>query len=203
MHSRGLTQRTTALATRGDDLIVLGEGDHVARGGRGDDLIVGGSGADALYGGAGDDLLIGGAGSNRLFGGRGDDVLVSGAADSTLMSSGGFKYADHLYGGAGLDRFEFTNPHLLAQMNELAWIGDYRRGETIDLSGIDADATADGDQAFELVGHMPRHPGEAFVVYDAWHDDTVIYLRVAGSSYSPNFVIAVAGEHLEPGDLVL
>lgn len=128
MYRSGILQGAGLAAKGADNVLVAGPDGQNLHGGRGNDVVIGGSGGDYLDGGAGDDVLIGGAGKNKLAGGSGADVLVSRAADSTVQSSGGFKFADHLYGGSGCDRFAFTDPNLLAQLNQIAKIFDYRKG---------------------------------------------------------------------------
>lgn len=79
--------KTTIKGTRGDDVIGIGEGNHVYSdavvaagfvidGSAGNDTLAGGSGPDDLTGGAGADHLTGGGGLDRLLGGDGDDILV-------------------------------------------------------------------------------------------------------------------------------
>ncbi|GAA0580347.1 hypothetical protein GCM10009416_18400 [Craurococcus roseus] len=113
-------------------------------GGAGNDSITGEGGDDRLHGSAGDDTLLGGAGYDALMGGDGADRLAGG--------SGG----DVLIGGAGADAFVFASA---ADGNDR--IQDFTRsqGDEIDLSAIDADATAAGDQAFLFAD------GIAFVAY--------------------------------------
>jgi Ca2+-binding RTX toxin-like protein len=128
------------VGTAGPDTIAALSADDVVRGhagadrllgGAGDDLISGDAGADLLRGQAGDDRLDGGAGRDVLVGGRGDDVFVFGFADSAPGS------ADVIRGGDGAPAFEGAGR---------------AGGDRIDLSGIDADTTRAGDQAFDFGG---------------------------------------------------
>jgi Ca2+-binding RTX toxin-like protein len=48
---------------------------------KGNNLLLGGEGADTLYGGAGRDLLIGGLGADLLRAGGNDDILIGGTTD--------------------------------------------------------------------------------------------------------------------------
>jgi Ca2+-binding RTX toxin-like protein len=96
-------------------------------------------------GGSGNDVIIGNSAGNRLSGGAGDDVISGG---------GGF---DYLTGGAGKDRFavDITGSGEITKRGTLAVdvITDFQRGmDLIDLSGLDANANLDGDQAFTFRG---------------------------------------------------
>ncbi|MBD0274831.1 MAG: calcium-binding protein [Acetobacteraceae bacterium] len=121
-----------------------GAGNNTLSGSAGDDVLSGGGGSDRLSGGAGNDTLSGGAGGDILSGGGGSDRLSGGAG------------ADHLFGGAGADTFAFAS---VADRGDR--VQDFRRaeGDRIDLSAIDADPAAAGDQAFLFAD------GVAFVAY--------------------------------------
>ena len=90
--------------TRGDDVIVGGNGNDKIHGGNGNDVLTGGAGNDKLHGGKGNDVLLGGAGSDQLKGDAGDDTLVFRAAEH------GHRDSDRYDGGNGRDtlRLEFT-----------------------------------------------------------------------------------------------
>lgn len=82
--------------------------------------------------------LVGNAGANRLSGGGGEDLLIGGLGRDTLV------------GGEGIDTFRFLSltdsttaaPDLIVDF-------DFNR---VDLSAIDANALARGNQAFTWVG---------------------------------------------------
>jgi Ca2+-binding RTX toxin-like protein len=93
-------------------------------GAQGDDDIRGGTGRDSLTGGEGDDTLRGGADNDRLTGGADADIFVFGRAADT--------------GNTAATRDIIT---------------DFAPGEDlIDLSRIDANANAAGNQAFAFIG---------------------------------------------------
>lgn len=115
------------------DTLDGGAGDDVLEGGNGVDTLSGGAGADTLSGGNDNDVLDGGADADTLFGGNGDDRLNGGAGDDVLM------------GGNGNDRFIFTD---LGGNDRIA---DFRRGDKVDLSGLDAIAGG-SDDAFSFIG---------------------------------------------------
>jgi Ca2+-binding RTX toxin-like protein len=137
----------------------------------GNDLISGRGGSDNLQGGDGHDALDGGNGADTLNGGVGDDILVGGRG------------ADTLTGGAGADRFVFTS---IAESTVAASdiITDFAHGEDkIDLSMIDADTLAAGNQAFTFaapgmgwIGPSVRWEeagGNTIILADANNDFTV------------------------------
>lgn len=102
--------------------VALGDGDDQYRG----TLAIDGM----IDGGAGDDLIFAGQGGDRLVGGAGQDVLS---------------------GGTGADRFvyDLVSDSVVAAADLIRGFG---ADDVLDLSGVDADANADGDQAFAYVG---------------------------------------------------
>jgi Ca2+-binding RTX toxin-like protein len=147
-----------------------GSGDDSLMGRRGADFLDGGEGIDtasyaestsavdvdlgrgAQFGGeaAGDVLvgienLTGSAYNDRLSGDGRSNVLVGGSGADVLNGRGG---ADVLTGGSGKDRFVFDN----AADGNGDRITDFSRGDKIDLSGIDANIFADGNNAFNFIG---------------------------------------------------
>lgn len=140
----------------GHDLLRGGDGADSLAGNGGNDTLIGNGGNDTLAGGAGNDSLLGGAGNDRLTGEAGNDVLTGGSGADVLRGGEGNDVltggtgSDTLTGGPGADRFVF------ASAAEAAGdvITDFRRGQgdRIDLSGIDADVRAKGNQAFVFIG---------------------------------------------------
>ena len=95
------------------------------KGGDGNDAILGEGGNDALNGGAGNDTLRGGAGADKIIGGDGGDTFVFKAvSESTLNAS---------------------------RRDTISDFSAYE-GDVIDLAGIDAHASARGNQAFDFIG---------------------------------------------------
>ncbi|HEX8622670.1 MAG TPA: Ig-like domain-containing protein [Allosphingosinicella sp.] len=137
----------------GDTLIV--NGSSLTQ--RGQTISVDGSevlGNLVLYGGSGSDTLIAGAGADRLIGGGGQDDLT---------------------GGAGADVFRFDSTSDSAGNPDR--IHDFEVGlDLVDLSRIDADEFAAGDQAFHWIGSEafseqgPASAGElrAYQVEGGW-----------------------------------
>jgi glucose/arabinose dehydrogenase len=129
-----------------------------------------GDGADRLYGGDGEDRAYGGAGADRLYGEGGADILSGGIGADRLFGGDG---ADRLSGGAGRDRF-------VVQDNGDSALGgadrilDLESRDRIDLSRLDANEGAAGDQAFVRVADFTGEAGELRVRYAAGSDRTFI-----------------------------
>jgi Ca2+-binding RTX toxin-like protein len=85
-------------------------------------------------------ILFGGGGHDTLFGGDGNDLILGGGG------------ADGLTGGAGADTFRYdAASDSSGGLPDL--IGDFQTGvDKIDLSRIDANTHADGNQAFSWIG---------------------------------------------------
>lgn len=117
-------------------------GNDTMNGGVGDDRLLGRGGADSLVGDDGDDRLSGGAANDTLSGGDGDDTLTGGTG------------RDAMTGGADADAFIFTRTSESGTTNSSRdSIQNFVTGEdSIDLSAIDANATASGNQAFTYLG---------------------------------------------------
>lgn len=98
-----------------------------------------------IYGGSGNDYVRAyGAANATLDGGDGADTIIGGRGNDTITGGGG---ADDLYGGIGDDTFVY----LWASGGKASsrdTIHDFEKGDVIDLSAIDADPDAAGDQAF-------------------------------------------------------
>lgn len=138
--------------------------DDVIQGTGGDDTLIGTSGADTIQGAKGDDDIRGMKGDDSLGGGQGDDTLAGGKGDDTLHGGIG---SDRLIGGNGADLFSFTSlTDSTVSVDGRDTVADFHhgQGDVIDLSLIDADATADGDQAFHLVASFSGAVGELELV---------------------------------------
>lgn len=90
-----------------------------------------------ITGGNGNDTLTGNSGSDTLIGGNGADILRGGTG------------TDFLFGDAGADRFVFATTAEAGNGSTRDIIEDFERGiDRIDLSGIDANTSSSGNQAF-------------------------------------------------------
>jgi Ca2+-binding RTX toxin-like protein len=162
-----------------DFRITTGSGNDDVRTGGGNDTLGGGQGNDFFHGASGADVLTGGGGADTLSGGRGADVLS---------------------GGSGDDRFLFDDLDSVIGAGDL--ITDLRNQDIIDLSRIDADATAASDQAFVMVDTFSGSAGEATLRYQAAGDVTRLILDTDGNG-GADIVIIAAGDHRDFGNFVL
>ena len=159
-----------------ENLTFTGIGNFTGTGSAGNNVITGGAGNDVLSGAAGNDSLIGGAGNDTLIGGAG---------------------ADRLSGGVGADVFRLsatTESGLTAALRDV--ITDFQKGaDRIDLSIIDASATAVGNNAFTFVGTTGiTAVGQLNMAFDAASNTTVISGNVSGTT-APEFTLALLGNY--------
>jgi Ca2+-binding RTX toxin-like protein len=168
----------TLVGDAGDNRLTGGAGADWLVGGNGDDTFVqgpAGGGVDRVFGGvagadsgfdtidysgadtgvivqlsgyattSGGQLLALFSGIEAVTGSSRADALIGAAGDDHLVGAGG---ADWLVGAAGADDFIYQ-----AVERSIDTIADFSRtqGDRIDLSAIDANPFAMGDQAFEIV----------------------------------------------------
>lgn len=176
--------------------------------GLGPDKLYGKGGNDRLYGGTGDDSLFGGTGNDRLFGEAGRDTLRGDDGNDTLTGSSGRdvliggRGKDVLAGGADRDQFDFNSKVECGLGATRDLIKDLFVGDTIDLSGIDANERIGGNQAFRFIG------GTAFSQAGqlSFNSRTGILAGNTDSDRAPEFEIAVTlvgGNRLDSLDLIL
>lgn len=139
-------------------------------GGEGADAATGGNSGERLFGGARSDTLSGGGGLDTLIGGTGGDVLTGGGAPDTFVFS-------------AIGETTNANPDLIT---------DLANADLIDLSGIDADAFAAGDQAFVFVRAFTGAPGQAVLSYR--QGVTTLSMDVTGDGAADG-VILIDGRH--------
>ena len=140
----------------GDDFVDGGSGNDFIFGGQGRDFVLGGDGNDEIDGGIGADLLFGNAGDDRLIGGWGDDSIDGGAGNDTIIGGTG---EDILSGGSGADRFVFevASDSGVGKGNRDRILDFTRGSDLIDLSAIDANSAAAGNQSFSFIGNSAFH----------------------------------------------
>jgi hypothetical protein len=142
----------------------------------GDDLLAGGRGKDTLLGFAGNDRITGGRGADRLFGGEGQDAFVfKVVGDSTPSSKG----RDTIY--------DFSR----------------KQGDMIDLSGIDADRSLDGDQAFTFIGRAGFHGLEGELRYSKIKGGVMLQADVNGDAKADFAVVLKGVSSLLQSDFLL
>ena len=180
----------------GVDTLSGGKGADTLSGGKGADTLSGGKGADTLSGGNGADTLSGGKGADTLSGGNGADTLSGGNGADTL--SGG-KGSDTLSGGKGSDTFEFNTK---AEANGDV-ITDFTNADLIDLSGIDADSTTGGNQAFTLLaeGGFNGVAGELRIIEKS--AKTVVAGDLDGDGSAEFRMTLLGASGLDSGDFLL
>lgn len=201
--------RDTVVGGAGDDLIVasVGDGDDTYHG---DDLD-GGDGVDTLDMSAISASITVDLGSGLL--GRGSAVSVesgtdtlwgienvaTGSGDDTITASAAVNVME---GGAGDDVFRFNS----TQAADGDTILDFEPGDRLDLSGIDANAGVDGNQAFTIAsGPQFTASAQLLVTYEtrADGDYTVVSGNVNGDQEA-DFQISLKGSHtLSPGNIAL
>lgn len=109
------------------------------------ETLTGTAGEDLLKGLGGNDILLGGAAADTLYGGTGSDVLKGEAGSDSLWGDSG---KDTLWGGSDADFFRFKS----AGYADGDTIMDFQRGDKIDFSLMDANASKSGNQAFVFDG---------------------------------------------------
>lgn len=128
-------------ALGGNDQFSLSNGSDRIRAYDGNDYVSASGGNDYIDGGIGHDTLVGAAGNDTIIGGDGRDHIYSGGG------------RDNLTGGLGGDRFVFTAPGAMGRGAGRDTISDFRHNvDLIDISEIDANTRAGGDQAFRFIG---------------------------------------------------
>ncbi|HYE46850.1 MAG TPA: M10 family metallopeptidase C-terminal domain-containing protein, partial [Caulobacter sp.] len=142
--------------------------------------------------------LTGNSGANKLLGKAGNDTLSGGGGADTLTGGLG---SDELSGGAGADTFVLLQESI--GQRERDRITDFKASEAdkLDLSAIDADTTADGDQAFTAVSDFSGVAGEMSLQYRA--GKTILRLDVDGDGKA-DLTLKINGDvTLQSGDWVL
>ncbi|WP_307351256.1 tandem-95 repeat protein [Caulobacter ginsengisoli] len=167
----------------GDDQLFGDGGSDTMDGSDGDDTISGGDDNDVVKGGAGNDSVYGDAGNDDVQGGVGDDYVYGGAG------------ADRLSGGTGADHFVFLEGDLGSTLATGDTVTDFKtvQGDVLDVSGIDANTSLDGDQAFSIVGGFGHHAGEMTMAYNAGINATVVAMDTNGDGVA-DYVLQLTGD---------
>jgi Ca2+-binding RTX toxin-like protein len=161
----------TIAGDEGNDLLEGGAGDDIVLGGSGNDIVSGDDGTDRLSGESGNDIIDGGAGNDRINGGSGNDIITGGAG------------RDIVSGEAGADIFVFNEGDFASASPDRAdCITDFNHGQadTIDLTDIDANTRAAGEQWFTFLGEkaFTGRPGQ--LRYEAYGNGVVVLADTNG-----------------------
>ncbi|MBW8725880.1 MAG: M10 family metallopeptidase C-terminal domain-containing protein [Inquilinus limosus] len=217
----------TLIGNAGANTLQGWNGDDVLRGGAGADRLDGGNGTDTaswftsstgitvnlgagtasggdaqgdvlvaienLSGSQGSDILTGNAGANVLQGWSGNDALRGGAGKDTLS------------GGAGADRFVYAAVGDSVVGANADRITDFSRaqGDKIDLSGIDANTSAAGNQAFSFIGSGLYTHQAGQLRYAIVGGQATIAGDVNGDGQSDFHIVLTGALSLQTADFVL
>ena len=211
----------TLFGLAGNDTLDGGAGADTMTGGYGDDTFVVDDIGDVIieFAGAGTDTVLtsllnytlANALDNLTFIGSGhfsgtgnalNNILIGGAGNDTLTGGGG---ADTITGGAGIDTFVFRSPaESSVTAAGQATITDFSAvlNERIDLSQIDADTNAAGDQAFHFIGSAAFSTASGELRSEMVGGNTLISGDVNGDGQA-DFAIRLLGvQSLGPGNFV-
>ncbi|WP_321448949.1 calcium-binding protein [uncultured Cohaesibacter sp.] len=223
----GLFGNDTLTGRGGNDTLNGGFGNDILNGGFGDDILNGGKGNDKLYASNGNDKLNGHQGADSLNGGLGNDTLNGGGGNDILNGHGGNDTLigalgwDKLFGGAGADSFTgglgadamFAGADNAVDRFFFNSINDSKAGavhdkiaqfdsgeDVLDLSGIDANSTANGDQSFAFAGTTAA-------AHSIWLEndgsDLLVFADVNGDAVADFEIQMVNTSTLVEGDFVL
>lgn len=144
----------------------------------------------AVWGQQGNDLLVGGRFTDILGGGNGNDTLTGGAGNDVLTGAG---WGDVISGGSGEDVFRYalasdaTADRIVASGGVAAFEGaGVAGGDRVDVSAIDADTAAAGEQHFSF--------GTTRGVGDLWAVDVGDVTHIRGNTTGgggPEFDLAI------------
>ncbi|WP_424928303.1 calcium-binding protein [Amaricoccus tamworthensis] len=202
---QGTNGANTINASDGHDEISGSGGDDFLLGGNDDDTIYGGQGDDDIYGGNDDDWMHGNAGNDYIHGGSGDDTLLGGWGHDRLIGGYG---ADHLIGGPGDDTFDFNDTDESQPFSYDHIIGfngaGNAPGDTIDVSGIDANTGLPGNQTFTFHGELSYAQGVALGAGALWlsnyNGDTRVQGNVDGDNWREFFLVIEDGNGIDASD---
>jgi Ca2+-binding RTX toxin-like protein len=162
-----------------------------------DDVLVN---VENVVGSSGNDELGGDGGANRLEGSWGDDILDGRGGGDFLVGGGG---ADVLSGGAGADSFLFFDGDTGTGSAADAILDFGCGGDSIDVSALDADAGASGDQGFTFIGDsaFSNAAGELRFAFGA--DETLIQWDVNGDGAADGEILLTGLVTLAGSDFML
>jgi len=173
--------------------------DFVYSGGGGRN-VVGTAYNDTMFGSRYNDTLNGGSGHDILLGGYGNDILVGSYGNDDLHGGAGY---DVMTGGAGYDAFNFDAITDSAPNAARDRITDFQEDiDYIDLSKIDANVFAAGNQAFRFIGaHAFTAAGQLSYAFSG--SNTIISANI-DTDAAAEFQVMLYGRHaMIGGDFIL
>jgi Ca2+-binding RTX toxin-like protein len=177
-------------------------GNNTAHGGEATGDVI--SGFENLWGSAYDDLLYGSSGDNVLEGRGGNDCIYGGAGNDRILGNRG---ADKMSGGSEADTFVFLDATESLPSSQADQILDFEFGvDKIDLTTIDADVYAAGDQAFQVVGDFTGVAGQLVIGPNVWGTAQTVKGDTNGDGISDFEIVVLVGQGaplLNSGDLYL
>ncbi|MDZ3837037.1 MAG: calcium-binding protein [Rhodospirillales bacterium] len=187
--------------TDGPDRIYGDAGNDQVWAGGGDDTVYGGAGNEIhLSGQSGNDTLYGDAGTDYLAGGSGNDILYGGTENDRLSGTDGL---DRLFGQGGTDTFDYdavshsrVGTTVRDVVGDFTGVGGSTRTEAIDLSTIDANTGATGNQAFTFRGTSAFSAPGQIRVQASGTSDTLIQANVTGTSGAEMEILVTDGAAL-------
>jgi Ca2+-binding RTX toxin-like protein len=165
----------------------------------GNDTLTGGASAETINAAGGNDKVAAGGGSDTVNGGAGADTISGDAGDDRII---GGAAADNLTGGVGADRFVYQalSDSISGARDRIL---DFNRaeGDKIDLSALDANSGASGNQAFTFVSGYTGRAGQLTIVQEPAGYNIKADVNGDGGS---DFMIYVAGAKAPvAGDFIL
>jgi Ca2+-binding RTX toxin-like protein len=139
-----------------------------------------------------ENLTLTGTGNLNGTGNALDNVITGNAGNNILTGGAG---VDTLTGNGGNDIFAFTDGDTGSSSGQRDLITDFVPGtDKLDLTGIDADTTATGQDAFRFLGSaaFDGAAGALHITYDAAHNVTILEGDTNGDQVA-NFGIELAG----------
>jgi serralysin len=180
-----------------------GSGNDLLSGRSGNDFLDGGTGADSVYGGSGNDDMFGGSSADYLSGGNGNDDMNGGSSGDKLYGGLG---ADDIVGGTGADDFIYRS---IAESTVSTTGRDVIRGfrqsefDVVDLTGIDANTDAFGNNAFDFIGRLAFSGDAGELRYRYGSTYTVLEADTNGNGVA-DFAITFTGRiQFDDGDIFL
>ena len=149
-----------------------------------------------------ENLTLTGSGNTSGTGNSANNVIIGNSGDNILTGKAG---ADTLTGNGGIDSFVFAGGDTGSAIGSRDLIADFTPGtDRIDLTGIDANSTVSGSNAFRLLG-TSAFDGAAAALrysYDAGRGVTVLEGDTNGDR-AADFAIDLSGNKtLGQGDFV-